>query len=298
MNQMDPYNFRLNKKQTSLLLRLYSKQPWLSNRHTAVDELLEICSSIEEQELICELFERFTYIKLAYFDDFLQKVSKTIADDWKPSIDKSIVAATAVDPEPDSAQIIIYYLRQVLSRNGWTLPRSRYVSTLPKAYKAIGTIPDPEDITIIFVDEFVGTGQTMSNRIKVTRNELERNRGITNYQIKVCVLASMEEGIQEIEKNGVDCYVYVVLKKGISGYYDGGERTEAHTRMKSLESLLQQDINGLPLPSLGYDQAEALYARQVSETEIANTPNSVFPIFWWPYYADNSKRNTVLDRVL
>ncbi len=295
---MDPHNFRLTKKQTSLLLRLYTAQPWLSNKHTAVGELLEKCSSIQEQELVCELFERFTYIKLTHFEDFLQKASKIIVNDWKASIDKTIVVATAFDPEPDSSQIIIYYIRQVLFRNGWNVPRSRYVSTLPKAFKEIGTIPDPEDTTLIFVDEFVGTGQTMVNRIKVTRNELERNRGITNYQIKVCVLASMEEGIQEIENNGVECYAYVILKKGIAEYYDGIKCTEAYSRMKSLESLLQQDINGLPLPYLGHGQAEALYARQVSDTNIGNTPNSVFPIFWWPYYADGLKRNTVLERVL
>lgn len=47
--------------------------------------------------------------------------------------------------------------------------------------------------------------------------------------------------------------------------------------MIALEAGLSQEHGKIKLPSLGYNGAQAAYCR-----EQANTPNSVFPVFWWP----------------
>ena len=61
--------------------------------------------------------------------------------------------------------------------------------------------------------------------------------------------------------------------------------------MLRLESYLQAKHDNLELPSLGDGEAEALYYMKYG-----NTPNSVFPVFWWPFLADGTERTTLLDR--
>ena len=64
--------------------------------------------------------------------------------------------------------------------------------------------------------------------------------------------------------------------------------------MKNLEiRLLADKISDNNMPSLGYGEIEALYKR-----ENGNTPNNVFPIFWWPRDKNELKRSTIMTRVL
>jgi hypothetical protein len=292
------HNAKFDKKHVELLLNLYSKQPWLIYRKEAVMELHSICNSDDEFILICELLQRFTYIKGSTFVEFLNNVSSNIKDHWKLPEKSTIIIATTADQAPDSAQVVIYELRPALLKNGWYhSPGNVFFNSLDKAFKEMRIRAGTDNINIVFVDEFIGTGSTVESRIRSTKNHLEHECGITLYNIKVCVLASMEPGKAFIDSLGVECYSHTVLKKGIAGYLSGTELEEAYNKMLRLESTLASEIGDIKLPSFGYGKVEALYARQgYSEESITNTPNSVFPIFWWPKYLDEAMRKTILNR--
>ena len=110
-------------------------------------------------------------------------------------------------------------------------------------------------------------------------------------EIYVCLLCAMEEAITKIKNEKIDIHAEVKLKAGISGYCGDEERENSKNVMRRLESELKQDVNDQPFPSLGHGEAEALYTM-----ENGNTPNSVFPIFWWRYYADGSPMYPILGR--
>jgi hypothetical protein len=65
--------------------------------------------------------------------------------------------------------------------------------------------------------------------------------------------------------------------------------------MVELELLLAPVINQYELKkySFGYNAAEAIYSLEGCQ---GNTPNSVFPIFWWPRNVTGNQRNTILTR--
>jgi len=65
--------------------------------------------------------------------------------------------------------------------------------------------------------------------------------------------------------------------------------------MLNMELRLAQTINNKNLYdyTFGHGGCEALYT---SELCLGNTPNSVFPIFWWKKDIKHKKRNTLLTR--
>lgn len=293
MDELGVTNGKLSRTQVQLLTGLFHRQGWLADKQNAIYELLDMCNSLNEQELLYELFHRFTYINDSKYARFLENVTDKLINDWQLSEKSAIIVATSHDRELDSSQIVLSALRDVLTERGWyTGGTGVLINTASRALRKLG---GRDSINIVLVDEFVGTGSTMINTIKELATQLEKVHHIGNYMIKVCVLASMESGKIAIENNGTEVYANYLLKKGISEHYVGQQLRIAYSHMLRLESLLQQQIDATLLPSFGHGGAEALYARKQG-LAVVNTPNSVFPIFWWPKYNNGTTRITVLQR--
>ena len=100
----------------------------------------------------------------------------------------------------------------------------------------------------------------------------------------------MEDAIRAIREIGVDVFSAITLRKGISQHFLDDDLYSARERMRALEGRLSPQIDDEPLPTFGYGQAEALFSTD------GNTPNSVFPVFWWPHSVDGKRRRTILTR--
>jgi len=131
----------------------------------------------------------------------------------------------------------------------------------------------------------------MLNRVNKLKRDL-LDKKINEYSIRIYSIAACETGSQVLKKEGIELFCNIILPKGISDHYKENKE-EKIDLMRRLESLLLPEYEGKPMPSMGYGGVEALYAR-----EDGNTPNSVFPVFWWPYYADENKRPTILIRLM
>lgn len=280
----------MKQKNFKILFHLTKNQPWLEDKVEELQKLLFLdCKTSEEQELILELLERFTHVSNKEFVGLINTLVEDIATDPTLKDETTQIVAMTGDYSSDSAQFVTYALKAPLEEVKWRdhITVTNFQLTY-RQFKKFGK----KHTNIILVDEFVGSGQTITNRVSRIK-KLFSDNGIDNISVSVKVIAASSVGIKIAKESGVDLTAYLVVEQGISGHYDNTEITKKLELMGRLESILSTSYKNRPLPRLGYGGTESLYTR-----DDGNTPNSVFPIFWWPFYEDNTDRTTLLIRAM
>ncbi|MDD1794338.1 hypothetical protein LRP50_14460 [Enterovibrio sp. ZSDZ42] len=273
-----------------IIFNLTKKQPWLQEKTNELEKLLfSDCQTADEQELILELLERFTHVSGEKFIELINTLVEDIATD--PDLEDSttqIVAMTG-DYNADSAQFVTYALKMPLERVKWR--EHITVTNFQRAYKEFNK-HGKRHKNLILVDEFVGSGRTIVGRVAQIK-KIFRENGIEDLNIKVKTIAASSVGLEKAREEGINLTSYLVIEKGISEHYELAEVPRKLALMDRLESILSTAYNDRNLPKLGYGETESLYTR-----DEGNTPNSVFPIFWWPYFQDQTERATILIRAM
>jgi hypothetical protein len=193
------------------------------------------------------------------------------------------------DYSSDSAQFVTYALKAPLEKAKWRDHIT--VTNFQRAYREFNK-NGQKHCNIILVDEFVGSGNTIVDRVNRLKHLFEDN-GITGITIRVKAIAASSIGVNKAKEAGVDLTSYLVIEQGITGHYASAEAEKKLELMDKLESILSTSYKDRELPKLGYGSTESLYTR-----DDGNTPNSVFPIFWWPFFTDNADRKTLLIRAM
>lgn len=277
---------KIKKETLSKILKLYKIQPWLANDHkdAALLDILDECPNTDFQELIFELLANFQYMDANIFSKYQNQVADFIVNDSTFKLNQTQIVATAFDKEADSSQSILQSLKLKLANRGWGT-----VQTINSIGQCIKTYNKKKLNQIILVDEFVGSGSTIINRIDYIRKNI-----IGDIELKCCFVAGIEVGLKKIENEcNVEVFCPLKLKKGISDTLNSELMEKYHEIMIELEKkdCYRIDDDELRVYSLGYNRAEALYS---AEEVGGNTPNSVFPIFWWPV----DKKGEITKRIL
>lgn len=279
---------KMSRKTFDSLMELYKKQPWIADRDDRFEVLMfKDCSEFYQQGLLFELLNRFEYVPYAKYTQFIDNLALDICTDPDILDHNTQIVALAADSGADSSQYVISDLKFLMDDLGWK--RHKFTNTHGKAYQ---TYKLGLHKNIVLVDEFVGSGQTVLNRVSAISRVFNDN-GIVDYSIRVKVLVSTEHALNKLKADGIKITAQHLIKKGISDYGTEEDRATNIRTMLEMESILKDFIHDKKLPSFGYNGAEALYYR-----DRGNVPNSVFPIFWWPAYKDGRDRKTLLTRAI
>lgn len=275
----------LNKHSFNTIFSLTLKQPWLIDKISEVESLLiKECINDDEQGLVLDLLNRFKYLTNDTFHKALEDIVEKIVSNERYSVDNTIIAATTLGPLPDSGQYVLYEMKPIFQKYNWDKP-----NLVNSAEKIIETFPQYHNV--IFVDEFIGSGKTMLRRISKLKRELLEN-DFNEFSMKIFAVASSTIGENILREAEVELESILFIPRGISDHFEIEEQKEEKlSLMMRLEELLSREYDGHAMPSLGYGQVEALYAR-----ERGNTPNNVFPLFWWKFYLNGERRPTILIR--
>lgn len=275
---------RKNKEEFHQLTNLYIRQKWLISKKEELKELIDFCDNRKSKDLIFSLLERFSYLDNDTLNYLLNDLSEYIINKTGFNENTTQLLSLTYDDEADSGQKILDNIKHPIFKKGW-----RQIKTVNLFGKSIANF-NKGKTEIIIIDEFIGSGKTLKSRI----NYLEKNIPGC-FKLKCCFIAGIKNTIDSLIEDGIDIYCPLQLDKGISEHYEGNKLTEAQNLMLDLELKLAQFIHKKDLYnySFGYGGAEALYTMEGCN---GNTPNSVFPIFWWLKDKQNRDRNTILTR--
>lgn len=278
----------MKKESFELLLGLTHKQPWLASKAAQLYSVLfEECPCEQSRTLIFEILDRFTYIDSKIHRSNIKDLALELATEPGITSSDTQIVAMSADSNADSSQEVIYHLKPEMESQGWR--DHKVVNRFSHAFK---TYKESGHKNIILVDDFIGSGKTVIGRVTEIQRQF-KHASITDYSIRVKALTSTQQGLKNITDEGINVTAQRTLKKGIDDYYDAPQAQLYREMMQAMESILSKMYNDREMPSLGYNDAQATYCREES-----NTPNSVFPIFWWPFKTDGSERRTLLIRAM
>jgi hypothetical protein len=276
---------KLGKEDFNHIMSLYSIQPWLCEKEVSLIELILMCETNEHKNLVVDLLSEFKCPDMIVLNTYLNLISEFIITDSGYSEGSTQIASITFNDEADSSQKVLDYIKIPLFQQGWDRVKTvNRFGDIPKNYKKGLN-------QIILIDEFIGSGKTILNRIRDVKEYLKKD-----FELKFCFIAGMDHGIKKIEELGYEVFCPLRLHKGISERFGSELSAKAIQNMKEIEAKLALQINEHDLNtfSMGYNDAQALYSL---ESCLGNTPNSVFPLFWWPRCAENKQRKTLLTRV-
>lgn len=273
-------------KKTMALFKLH---PWIEEIEEEFCTLLfEDCTNDKEKELIFNLVNSFFYMTHSNYIKYIEDIANEII---KYDCSETVIFATAFDRQTDSSQEISYILKSKIARSGgknWIKP-----NLYGNMSKSVLKDQNEDKIKNIFiVDEFNGSGKTIISRYrKICKDLKEKGKYPEDYNIKFFYISSIYEACIYVEEEGISLDTKEILAKGISDNSIIKDKDEAKAIINKMSEILSPKILDEDMFPLGYNDAEALYYR-----ENGNTPNSVFPIFWWPEYKSGKERRPFITR--
>lgn len=282
----------MSRKIHSDIARIIAQHPWLTLKSKELKNLLFIeCETDDQRYLVKEILSNFVHIDLSTYRDLINKMSKNIVTINSEPENTLLVSMTG-DRSSDSGQHVLYALKYFLASLKWTgyTPVNQYNQS-HKVFKDNGQ----QDCYLILVDNFIGSGRTVLSRLSWINQIFEQKK----YQlprISVVVALCTRSGYEMLIKEGVDVHTSQIIEDKLIDNLFTTEKDKYIGLMKSIEDKLLKIYHTKKkqtksVPSLGYGGAQVALS-----IEDMNTPNNVFPIFWWQYYSDHKERDVILIR--
>jgi hypothetical protein len=277
---------KIEKEAFDTLVNLSLDLNWLSDETEAFGCLWDICDSTRQKNLVVDLLKRTRVLTSRDLKLICRKIADKIINDWDLKSQDTFIIAITNSNEADGAQSFISILKRAFSG----IPNWKEKNFLNK----IGAIQEiSSNSNVILLDDFIGTGKTIQRRVKWVQDKIEE-MGKFEIRLKIISIAAMKFAEPILKDLTIEYFIPILLKKGISEFYQNEELSNAILDMESLENKLASKYNkkALKVFNFGYRKSETLYALEAS-----SVPNNVFPIFWWSKLANGKPMKTIFGRL-
>jgi hypoxanthine phosphoribosyltransferase len=251
------------------VFQIFSKNKWFSNPNSDVvhTNLITMIADMtnDQKELIFELTERYLWITMPEYLDLITETINSIEEGKLKGV-KRIFFFPIILPKDmglsKSAPFILYSLKAThfLSAKFKDIP-----CEVIESYNEINKVRFNSNDLLFLVDDFVGSGDTVSATIK----ELLKNSSLQISQINALVLVAQINTLDRLRTEGIQVYSLHKRNRAITDYYESPNLERKIKTMRELEEY----IPNLGGNTFGYNQTEAIVT-------MMRTPNNTFPIFW------------------
>lgn len=267
---------------------LIKSKEWIASKSKNLLELFNTCDTSEQQDLIVHLLDKFELVTSSELEKIGTDVANYIENVWELNPATTFIIATADNKDRnhvDGSVAFLQNLKNKFSDDDWI--EDNFVSTIGKGATTIKS-----GNTAILFDDFIGSGETILRKYVWFADKMKNTK--KKVDIRIVTYAIMKEALEMLKSKGISIYAGLELEKGISGHFSEPLLTIYKEGMLSLEKKLKQDIGKYYLDSysLGYKKCETIFC-----FESNNISDNVFPIFWWPKFSSDEKRNPFFKRL-
>lgn len=261
------------------LHNIFLEKDWLKNpfNETVFGNFCILLSNLSETQrrLILELTTRYTWLNHNDCQTRLIKALQSVEDEKLVALDRIYVFPIMKKDDEDktkSGHYILYMLRGLQP----FLSKFRHIKFIEiESFEklAAGNFKIGKKETIFLVDDYLGSGETITETIEI----ILKNRDIDISNLNIIAVAAQKETVEFVKDLGIPIYTEFVYFKGISDYYKSPDLEEKSQIMLDIESLIPGNFY-----SFGYNGSEALIS-------LVRTPDNTFPIFWKQYRISRRK---------
>lgn len=264
-----------------LVFKISLKRSDLEEYDEAIADLLRVCGNRLEIDVVTHLLEQLHLPSLDQIPAMLNSMAD-VARELLQDDQRLAIVAMAYDSSADGSQTMIQLLKPKLGRS----KKHRIFNSVPQYLKNGGIDEFPR---YLLVDDFMGSGQTVLSRVKEIESNARGRKMVVEPHI--CLLYGMERALKRVKNEGLNIRVINLLRAGLSGHFSGENLKSRVDAIRRIEKHLAPIVDGVSMPSLGYNEAEATFC--IKDT---NAPNSNFPILWWPEDVFGEERRTLMVR--
>ena len=160
-------NEHMSRDVFATLLNLTNKQPWLVRRSRQLFDTVGLCTTEAEKELLIDLISRFHFRSVQNHLDDLRALAEKIVHEWGCLPENTILVALEDRELADSSAMLVQQLKGPLAELGaWRT--ENFLSQLGEVVRRA-----KNGSTIVFVDDFCGSGESIHKKVLWLRKELQ-----------------------------------------------------------------------------------------------------------------------------
>lgn len=239
-------------------------------------DLLSLLSN-EEQNLVLTLTDDFLWCPYPIYEKLLtvalRKVESEIIDNCNNIFLVPLLSPEDVERGKSKSGHMLPYVMQHSVIPSTHIFRGKQIIALTSLDKISSKHADRKDSLIIFLDDFIGSGDTACKCIRYYNNHYCFDR----ESVAIITLVAQKQGIDTIGKLGLNVYAAIIRTRGITDSINIPDIANAINIMKNIEDRLLIKADYL----FGYGRCEALVT-------MIRTPNNTFPLYWCPRAKTNS----------
>lgn len=277
-----------SKAEFSFAIEMLDTYPWISRplHRRGFDEMMDrLILDSSERDFLGELLGRFVYADGDYCEELLDSCINQVKNVWGCTLQDTVFMATRVQPKDNDGSVV--FMKHLQDRlYGWK--DRNFLNYFQKKHSFASV---KEFKKVILVDDFIGSGDTMSERLSLLNDVLSKTR--MKHEVYVLTLAGMKVAkSQHPELSADNVFAPLWLDKAFERYVD-----EEHTHIMDhiLSRLSPKNNDGKR-----YRQAQYAYGFKDTAGLYYNVhyriPNNVLSFFWWGKFSDGDEYNSMFRR--
>lgn len=261
--------------------------PWIKRdlHRRGFDEMMDrLVLDDKERDLLAALLRDFVYVDVDECEDLLQSIIEQLQK-WGCNKENTVIVAINKRVRENDGSVV--FLKQLEDRlYGWKEKNFHTYFDEKRRFRSIKNFKK-----VVLIDDFIGSGGTMVDRLKKLRSTLVRTKSKPDIYV-VALAGLLEAKLLYSELNDEKVYAPLWLRKAFDRTVDSAKTIIMDEILKRLNNS-NNDGKKYRLKTYGYGYKNSAGLYYNVHYRI---PNNVLSMFWWGRFENKDTYHSMFRR--